>query len=130
MKRHVKVLGHLALRPDLASPALIEEGSILKRTPVQEHIVADECCDLTTHACQADALVDPAREVGNDALKVLPVNLHDVGFMLNDCNLGGLGHFARSVAEAVLRHDGVRVDDEDDLESPMRGALLPQGQRC
>ena len=35
--------------------------------------------------------------------------------MLDDRDLGGFGHFAGGVAEAVLGHDGVRVDDEDDL---------------
>ena len=85
--------------------------------------MADERCDFTIRACQADALVDPAREMGNAVLKVLPVDLHNVGFVLNDRDLGGFGHFACGIAEAVFGHDGIRVDDEDDLSDAERLAV-------
>jgi hypothetical protein len=77
--------------------------------------MTDESGDLTVGARKADTFVDTAGEVGNTVLKVLPVHLHNLGFVLNDGNIWGFRHLARGVPEAVLGYDGVRVDDEDDL---------------
>ena len=114
-KGHVKVLRHLVLRPDLAFPVRVDKGSILQSTPAKERVVTDERGDFTVGTPQADALVDTTGKMGDAVLKILPVDLHDTRFVLNDSDFRGFGHLECGVMKAVFGYDGVRVDDEDNL---------------
>lgn len=49
-KRHVEVLGHVGLGPDLLDAILVHECSILKCAPPEEGVVTDEGSDLTVGA--------------------------------------------------------------------------------
>jgi hypothetical protein len=67
--------------------------------------------------------LDAAGGVRNTALDVVEHDLHDLRLVLDDVNLGRLGEFAGGVAEAVLSHERVGVDDEDDVAEAYRAAV-------
>ena len=47
--------------------------------------------------------------------------------MLNDRHFRRLGEFTRRVAETVLRHDGIRIDNQNDLPDPDRPPVRSPG---
>jgi hypothetical protein len=50
-------------------------------------------------------------------------DLHDLRLVLDDINLRRLGELAGGVAEAVLSHECVGFDDEDDVAEAYRAAV-------
>lgn len=67
-------------------------------------MLTNESCNFTVGARQADTLVDTAGEMGDAVLKVLPVDLHDIGFVLDDSDFGG---FSTQSIKSV--HSGLSV---------------------
>ena len=91
----------------------VVEGDGLDGGPAEEGVVADEGRDVAVGDGVADRGVDEVGEEGDAVFEVGVHHLHDSGGELEDPDPGAALHFRGGVQEAVGRHAGVAVYDED-----------------
>ena len=112
-QRHVEVLGHGLLAPELLGLAGLLDGDGLQRRPAQDGVVADEGGHVARGHGVGDGRVDEVGEEGDAHLEEALRHVDHARRVLDDGHLRALLHLADGVEEAVLGHARVRVDDQD-----------------
>jgi len=112
-KRHIEVLRHVRLGPELLVTVLIEVRNLLDGSPAKDGVVTDEGGNVTVGDSVTNSSVDEVGEEGDTVLEVGVDDLHDTGAELHDTNFGALLHLGGSVEKTVGRNTGVGVDEKD-----------------
>jgi hypothetical protein len=112
-KRHIEILRHVRLGPELFVTILVEVRDLLNGSPAENGVVTDEGSDITVGDGVTNGSVDEVGEEGDTVLKVGVDDLHDTGAKLHNTDFGALLHLGGSVEKTVGRNTSVGVNEKD-----------------
>lgn len=109
---HIEILRHSSFRPPhFLAVGLVGNG--LNGSPAEDSVVTDERSNITGCDSVLDLSVDEVGEEGDTALEERVCDVHDTGGVLEDSDFGRKLHFGNSVEQAVGRHTGIGVDNQN-----------------
>lgn len=109
-KRHVEILGHVRLGPELFVIVFVDIRYLLNGGPAENGIVADKGCNIAVGYSVPDGGVDQVGKESDPVLEVGVDDLHDTGRELHDTHIGRLLHFGAGIEKTVSGNASVGVN--------------------